>query len=159
MDICKDIQELILTNYLDGEVDEGLKIRIDRHLSECAECRKLAAEAKETLVVPFEQAPAEKVPAHLWAAIKDKIENSEAPAPQMHWARRWVETFAYLKLTPILAGLILFILIGPRVMQTQEAKKVQASEQGEYLASLFDSSSTLDDSGEDEQTPIEAYFL
>ncbi len=158
MNICKDIQELILTNYLDGEIDQELKIRIDRHLDECAECRKFAAEAKETLIVPFQQAPAEKVPAHLWTAIKDKIENVEAPAPQMHWARRWVETFSYLKLAPILAGLILFILIGPRVLQTQEAKKVQASEQGEYLASLLDSTSSLD-SDDDTETPLEAYFL
>jgi anti-sigma factor RsiW len=38
-----------MSAYLDGELAENLRARMERHLGECAECRRLLASLKRTI--------------------------------------------------------------------------------------------------------------
>ena len=44
---CKKAQELMLTDYLDDEISEKEKARIEEHLESCQKCREFSIDAKK----------------------------------------------------------------------------------------------------------------
>lgn len=69
---CKKIQELLKTDYLDGEVNQRDQQCIREHLAQCADCRRL----KEELLaqrVSFQKAEYKQPPERIWQNIHDTI--------------------------------------------------------------------------------------
>ncbi|MBM4128995.1 MAG: zf-HC2 domain-containing protein, partial [Nitrospira sp.] len=50
---CEKIQELILTDYLDGEIDKRQEEFIKQHLATCIGCQEFLSIAQKTVVEPF----------------------------------------------------------------------------------------------------------
>jgi predicted anti-sigma-YlaC factor YlaD len=71
---CEKIQELILTDYLDGEMDEKQKEVILQHLANCADCQKFMVTAKITVNEPFSNVERINPDEFLWYKIKGVIE-------------------------------------------------------------------------------------
>lgn len=76
---CKQIQELIITDYIDKQIDPKKKEKLRTHLKECNACRKFASVAEETMQ-PFNKAETTNAPEHIWQAVKNRIEESTQPA-------------------------------------------------------------------------------
>ncbi len=74
MSACKDIKDLILTDYIDSETSSETQKQIEGHLLICADCRRFAEEAQKTLVTPFKETERRLPPENLWYAIKEKLE-------------------------------------------------------------------------------------
>lgn len=161
MDTCKKIKDLILTDYLDKEADQSVKAQIDEHLLSCPDCRLLAEDVKEQLVLPFESTTRHEVPEHLWTIIKDKIQNEPNPRSNFKtFIQTFVNVFSFPYLAPALAGLVIVILLGGVGFYHQIAEKRQDKEQSEYLVSLWRSSDVFTDiQSNADQTSIEKYFL
>lgn len=70
---CKKIQELILTDYIDGEADMNDKRSVDDHLMTCVECKKFLTSVQSTAKIPFVAAEKLAPPDRLWHNIKDAI--------------------------------------------------------------------------------------
>ncbi len=74
---CKKIRELILTDYIDGELDSGVSEKIESHLASCEGCRKVKEEASGVTASLRGSARLDP-PETLWAGIKEAIEEENA---------------------------------------------------------------------------------
>lgn len=70
---CHDWQEMIITDYLDGELEPRQKERLDAHLAQCQACREFLTAAQNTVVKPFEGAASGEPPECVWHNIKEAI--------------------------------------------------------------------------------------
>ena len=72
---CRMIRELILTDYLDGELDLGRRKVLESHLQGCRACAEFARKAQAGVVEPFKSAKQQPVAQeYLWHKIKMIIE-------------------------------------------------------------------------------------
>ena len=69
---CKKIQELLKSDYLDGEVNQREERQISEHLAKCQECQRLEKELQGQRMV-FEKAKRQQVPEGVWQNIRDTI--------------------------------------------------------------------------------------
>jgi predicted anti-sigma-YlaC factor YlaD len=76
---CKRIQELLITDYMDGEASAEIRQQVKAHLAVCAQCREFEQVLRQKVVAPFENLEAVKPPETVWQGIKETItEESEA---------------------------------------------------------------------------------
>ena len=84
---CKHIQELIITDYVDGQGSEAVQKQVQAHLAACAECRAFEQAVRAKAVQPFSAAEHEQPPHQVWQNIKVAIQ--QAPVqPQPSWFER-----------------------------------------------------------------------
>lgn len=160
---CPKIQELILTDYIDGEITEEKKREVEQHLLHCAGCREYAAAARKSAVEPFLVEKQVVPPEGLWARIEEKIINEQRD--RRGFGEEFLSRLEFFSALPrpalVVTGVMLVLLIGG-INQVwnhyQEAKKEQ--EQVNYLLALVDTSVDSAMNGEDGfGTSIEEYFL
>ena len=78
---CKEIQDIILTDYVDDEQWEEKRKQIEQHLIHCSACRLFAEEVKEKAVAPLKQAQRIRIDEEaVWQNIKSKIGEETSPA-------------------------------------------------------------------------------
>ena len=53
---CEKIKELIITDYIDNEMSDEKRIRLNIHFSRCQECKEFFETVKNTVVKPFANA-------------------------------------------------------------------------------------------------------
>jgi predicted anti-sigma-YlaC factor YlaD len=159
---CEHIQELILTDYLDGALAESPKRHLEDHLARCPQCFEFAKAAKITAFEAFERVEKVQPPEHLWARIEDAILEKtnpvEIPIPS------WFERLKSLLAVPrpayaLITVLFLFLAVGT-FNQFNIQKATGGDRSMEYLVSLMSTtteSSTSDSS--DFGTAVEQYFL
>jgi anti-sigma factor RsiW len=70
---CEKIKELILTDYIDNQMSDEDKIRIDIHLANCRKCKELLETVKNTAVKPFANAKKMEPPEFIWQRVKEAI--------------------------------------------------------------------------------------
>ena len=69
---CKTIQQLLRTDYLDGELSAQKISALKAHILICPKCRSLEKDLRAQQAF-FEETKREKVPAHLWRNIQSAI--------------------------------------------------------------------------------------
>ena len=76
---CKDIQELLESDYLDGESSSGIAQEIKTHLALCAQCRDLEQKLAADREI-FKKSRRFEPPERVWQNIRAAIasENDEA---------------------------------------------------------------------------------
>ena len=67
---CEHFKDLILTDYIDGELDKNLAGSLESHLLDCSDCRAFFKEVKDNTALPFQQVLHQPVPVGLWDTIK-----------------------------------------------------------------------------------------
>jgi len=82
---CKQIQKMLLTGYLDDELDPVLRRRVSAHIEKCAYCREFEKQVKEIAIDPFDTAGRPLPPEIVWENIKNRVENGTS--------RRFLRTF------------------------------------------------------------------
>ena len=69
---CRNIQELLKSDYLDGEASQTKKRCIDEHLARCPECSRLKEDLGAQRAL-FKNAKRQEVPGRLWQEIRETI--------------------------------------------------------------------------------------
>ena len=78
---CKKIQEIILTDYLDGQLDGKQRSLLGRHLAKCRGCEKFSIYAIKNIAGLFTNAE-RLIPSEIiWRRIKGSIEASKREKP------------------------------------------------------------------------------
>ena len=158
---CEYFKSLILTDFIDGELDKVLFESVQGHLLDCSDCRTFLKEVKKNSVLHSQQAANQPVPAELWDAIKENIEyENQATHPFADFIDRLKGLITFPRLVPVLASLLLMLLVGSVTLNTIQIQRAQEKDQGEYLVSLLSSAgSSLQGAANEGGTPIEHYFL
>ena len=161
MDKCHDIRDLILTDYIDNQLEGAIKERLERHLRQCSACQAFAKEVKNDLVRPFEKASRQEVPEHLWSNIQEKIlQQGHAQEGFLDRLREWVGAITLPRLIPAVCSFAMLVFVGSMVFFHQQTTQARDQEQVLYLASVLNSAGTMGHTGsKDFGTPIETYFL
>jgi len=176
---CKKIQELILTDYVDGEMAEDKKILLDGHISECKKCREFLSLVKETTVAPLGNAKRDNLSEDvIWSKIREEIHSEEdlvyeeGPgfferirdmlfSPQPAFA---LGTFAVILLLVMTANFNrqqVQLVKNNQVQQValiqnkSESTEDESFSQEEYLAYFFEENDSYEGYG----TSLESYFL
>ena len=126
---CKKIQELILTDYIDGQMEEKQKAPIEKHLDGCPECKEFYASAKKVSTDLFVNADRANPPEFVWQRLRDTIlaERQKKPEYVFHIPR---PVFALA--TAMTLFLIVGTIIGLRVNEWQ-ASNAEKDRQAQYL--------------------------
>ena len=117
--------------------------------------------SKNNTAVPFQRASQQPVPAELWDAVRQGIEqDAQEKNPLADFIDNLKGLFVFPRLVPVFASLILMLLAGSVTLNTIQLQQAKDKDQGEYLVSLLSptGSSTLSDNN-DQGTTIEHYFL
>ncbi|MBF0478959.1 MAG: zf-HC2 domain-containing protein [Candidatus Omnitrophica bacterium] len=163
---CNKIQDLILTDYIDNQMDEKQKNMIETHLAQCIGCQEFTALVKKTVVEPFIQAERFVPSENVWIEIKDNIMQEQSVKPGLWDAltdgmsnllRAWKPGLVFASMAMLILGAG---LLRQYSIYDQELKSAKAVETMEYLSSVTQTQEggAIDES-EGFGTTIEKYFL
>ncbi len=163
---CEAMRELILTDYIDGEMDAKRKIFMEGHLAACPGCKEFSAAAKETAVEPFLDAARVGVPGSVWRRVEEKIASGSRKKAGL--VAGLLERIRYVFYIPnpavVLATVLTLVLIFGAVtrlaVNRYESLKAGRQAEVEYSAYLAETPAELTVSEEAGfGTAIEQYFL
>ena len=79
---CKEIKELIITDYLDNEISPKDRARLNIHFSRCKGCKEFYEQVKSKLIQPFAAVGKQDAPESIWQNVKQAIiaEQQEKPS-------------------------------------------------------------------------------
>lgn len=148
---CERIQELILTDYNDGQLIASWKKEVDQHVHTCAACASLLKRVQSELNEPLSQLKRLTPDESIWKSIKANIEPSVEPAVvQLSFLERlWEFLYAY---RPAIITACVFLIIGAVVLNSRLSVKHQP-----YVAYLMSDDSASN--SQDTASSIERYFL
>ena len=157
---CRKIQELLKTDYLDGEVSQKEEQDIREHLARCPKCRQLEEELQSQRAL-FQKAKQQRVPEHVWHNIRDAIireEEESLSAGAFERLRNYL--FApkpvFVLATTLAVAIFFAFLSGVFIQKKQSLSKENISEIDIAVYSLGSASDVpLYELG----TDIEEYFL
>lgn len=151
---CKKIEEIILTDYMDGRLDSRELKAVEAHLASCGRCRELASEAAgigKELRLAEELTPSPAV----WQRIRAAISGEPARAmPAQNFFQSLRLSFARLRPAIVVASAVAVILA---VLITARLMPPGGSLGQEEIMSLV--SIEENGAGYDLGTPVESYFL
>ena len=163
---CKKIQEIILTDYVDGQLDEKQRSLLSRHLAECQGCEKFFIYVMKNIAGVFTNAE-RLVPSEIvWRRIKGSIEAEETnkPGVVIGFLKRLKGTIYIPKPVTIFVTALTFILVASLVLALyignqnklnyNSQKTIQSTD---YYEELFSDAYTTKDTGFG--TAIEENFL
>lgn len=161
MKTCGHIRPVLLTDYIDGEIDQDTRKSVEEHLTGCADCKRLVAMVREGLSILSSEAAKKKVPSHIWPSIIEKITREKKTGnAAIDFVRTLVERLTPPRLVPALVGITLLVLSASFFLYTQYLKGGYGNGSVEYISGLFangGSQVTTEQNGLG--TPIEEYFL
>lgn len=162
---CKKTQELILTDYIDGQMEDKQKGLIDQHLAHCPACKGYLDSIKNEVVNPFVNAPKVVPDEFLWTQIKKTIEQEEDQQIEKSFIPDFWERLSSAVHFPrpafalaTVATLVFMVGITSQFVINNQMMKVNAQDQVMYLSSLIDEPVGTNNES-DLGTPIEKYFL
>ena len=159
---CDHFKDLILTDYIDGELDKNSADGVERHLLDCAHCRAFLKEVQDNAALPLRQASQQPVPVELWGAISQRVYANLMNKPSLvaDFTEQFKGWVVFPKVVPVLASLVLMFLAGSVAFNTIQVRQARDKEQGEYLVALLSSTGASSPSDNNEgASPIEHYFL
>ena len=161
---CKRIRELVMTDYIDGEMNAELKKEIEKHLDTCNQCRQFERALQEMAVEPFEKAREVRPPESVWRSIKETIE--EKPSEGLFVGLRNISDIIFgLRKPVVVAAIIAAIVVITTIfiklpLNNQQVINGYLEEQIEFMSYLDADEANYSNGGQlDLGTAIEEYFL
>lgn len=156
---CKTIKDLILTDYIDTELNSDTKKQIEDHLYQCKACQSFAKEVRESLIVPFEKVNRQEVPSYIWENIKEKIVHPQPQPGFSEVVQGWFNAITFPRLMPGLVSLVTLLFITSTVFFNWQTNQAKEREDGAYIEYMLSSAATNQKDYHALGTPIEQYFL
>ena len=165
---CEYVKELILTDYLDGQLGKEQRTQIEKHLTICMDCKEYELLTRTAVVEPFNNLERHNPPEAAWHKIREQIEEKlplQEPTNSFADLIRKVKTFLYIPkpafvVTTIIVLLIAVITVIKLQPEDQKIVKVNPENQIEcitYLITVFDQDTV--NGNDDFGTSIEELFL
>jgi anti-sigma factor RsiW len=164
---CDKVQELILTDYLDAQVNEEQKTNIEKHLESCTDCKEYELAARETVITPFNRVEKLRPPEATWDKIRNQLEKEEEQLEERTnpFANliRGIKSVFYIP-KPAFAvatvAIVLLVLVSVIKLPSEKIAKLSTADQIgciDYLLGAFNEESTDDNNYF--ETSVEEYFL
>jgi len=160
---CKKIQELLQTDYLDGELTQEDAQLIKAHLGQCSACSGLEKTLQAQRML-FQGVKTQPVPERIWNNISDAIVTERLKQPEglisgiLERLRGliFVRRPAVVLATSFFSVIIMLAFFANLAIQRQAVlSKQNAAEEIAGYSSSAENGNVLDDLG----TNIEEYFL
>jgi len=143
---CNKIRDIIITDYVDNELDGRTREEIELHLSSCSACRTFKAALVSYISEPLRSAPVFTPPVALWYKVRSEIERLEDEKPVFIGTiisslfPKWVNIAAMASLVVItsLAGNILAHNIWVKASQQSVASASAEESDSTALGELAD---------------------
>lgn len=109
---CERVKELLMSDFIDGEVGKSLKMEIEGHLETCANCKKVEEQIRKIAVKPFEVLEKTSPPEEVWQRIKGAIEEKREVevAPGLLERFRLLLARQYAYVVPAVSFVVLIML-------------------------------------------------
>lgn len=107
---CEEIRGLLAADYIDGELDEGARGEVERHLGACLRCRQFEEAVRRDAIDPFRDAQLTAAPASLWRRVRQGIEQ-ERSGGLGAVLRGWLCMFRIWEAAAAAASLAVVILV------------------------------------------------
>ena len=165
---CEYVKELILTDYLDGQLGKEQKAQIEKHLTICRDCKEYVLLTRTAVVEPFDNLERHKPPEAAWNKIREQIEE-ELPLQESTNSLAdlflRIKTLLYIpKPAFVVTSILVLLLVGITVikLQPEDQKIVKVNPESQiecitYLMSVFDQETM--NGNDDFGTSIEELFL
>lgn len=161
---CKQIQELILTDYSDDELSQALRKEVRAHVMACSECRQFEQRVQKTTIEPFSMTDKIAPPDYIWDRIKEKIalENKQQPAMVFSGLRNFFHRIFIIPrpvfaVATIMVVILITVVLMRSPYQRQDTVALHLEEQIEFLSSL--DVDEISDASLGFGTAIEEYLL
>ncbi len=153
---CEKIRELILTDYIDNELNDEERIHLNIHFSHCHECKEFFDTVKNTAVNPFANVKNAQPPDFIWERVRKAIVAEEQKKPSFSL---YIHRPA-LVMSTIMALVLIVALTTTLRFSNKEALETNREEQAEYSAYSIETpvSALLNNDG-GFGTLVERYFL
>jgi len=147
---CKIIEELILTDYVDGKLRGEALQEVEAHIASCANCRKIA-EKLALAEKAFKDIDREEPPPTVWHNIKAEISVRH---------NRLFPSLSHLRPAVLIATAVLLVFFTILVTQIMPGKSIiqPAADQDDILA-LASTGEGWNGEDYDLGTSVEEYFL
>lgn len=165
---CNKTQKLLLTDYIDGEINERLLKKVENHLLGCNRCRQFLQTLQKRAIEPFRKNQEVQVPEELWQRIKNTIKTVEKE--QTAKLRPYLLSgfrFPFRVPRPVFSVIaaVLVIVVSVIIIRVSFNKKdsinIYLQEQLDFLSSLSGDYDTeiFDTDAPDLGTKIEKYLM
>lgn len=161
---CEKIQDLLLTDHLDGRLSRAEQEKITTHLRECATCREFAETASIALA-PLATAEQLPPPASVWQMVRQQIAAEPRPAasPFGAFLGKLFPLAVIRQPALVAAGLVAVALLTAVLLRHPfpgSGPSVVARENRiDYVAALVGADDDDEEEREGLDTDIENYFL
>lgn len=162
---CDKIKELILTDYIDDQLDLKIKREVTQHIASCEGCKRYLESVKKYTIDTFSKDAPQTPPDEIWQNIEENIKTRQSK-------RRLIDIRELFYLRPSLKrGVFAFATVAAMLLMmvsfyigkqsTRKNVNIYLSDQADFLYSLGGNNGNgellLNDSGF--KTGIEEYFL
>ncbi|MBI4317654.1 MAG: zf-HC2 domain-containing protein [Chloroflexi bacterium] len=136
---CHDISEL-LSAHIDGQVTQGERERVQRHLDSCASCTEELRSMQETVQLLHELAPVRVPRSFMISAVAP---TGQFPRGMASRPKRYAPLFFYLRnATAALAAALIVVFVGSLYLQSSAPGVYKAVPQQSGAASVAQDSSS-----------------
>ena len=163
---CEKIKELILTDYIDNEMNDEERIRLSIHFSRCHGCKEFFETVKNTVVEPFVNAKKIEPPGFIWQRVKEAIaaEQQEKPGFAAGILEKLKSVFYIpkpaLAMSTVTALVLIVVLMSTFNFSNREALETNREDKAEYsVYSVETPVSALLNNDDGFGTSVEKYFL
>lgn len=137
---CDKVKELLMTDYIDGQLDGQTEKLVRQHLESCAACRAFEASVRKSAVEPLKAAAQKRPPAYVWERIRREVYEEKSSAAFGGLKERLGELFAVprLRLAAVTVAMvvIVFAFVGYQRYADQRALDTYIDEQASFLSDL-----------------------
>lgn len=109
---CEMVKSLLLTGYIDNELDAGTSAAVKGHLAKCPSCEAFEAAIRRSAVEPFRDVDNVQPPEKVWRKIAVSIK--EAPRPGLKFTslqQGLAAAFAFPKPLFLAATMAMILLV------------------------------------------------
>lgn len=141
---CEKMQELLITDYTDGELDFDARLAVDRHLGSCAACREFASAVRVNAREPIAAALKITPPAYILERVKAEISTGKEErfgfSAHAGAIAQWVTTAIANIPRPVVAfaatAIVIIAIVISRPMDSSRVLNEYLGEQINYIANL-----------------------
>ncbi len=137
---CDKVRELLMTDYIDAELDTGTEQLVREHLAACADCRGLECEVREAGVRGLAGAKRPEPPPYVWNRIREAL-SAEQPARSRSAdfirGLRHVFALPQMRLAVVTAAMVVIVVaFAVRQHIEERALDLYLEEQATFLSDL-----------------------
>ena len=153
---CIEIQNMIMTDYIDGQLNSEMLKNVEEHLLICPECRDIK-NCLEAVRVPLQNAQSTPSP-EIWSRIQEKIASDQTRRHGiLEDVNEFLRVFLFSPRTIFVKAAVIVVLVSAIILGPQWLKTKAPVTNGD-IGMTFVSDEALDDNYEF-GTALESYLL